>query len=358
MLDNAAHRRHLGLRADQSIEGRTDFDYYAKPLAQRTQRDDRHVIETGEPILNREEPVQLEGSPEATWLETTKVPLRDTDGRVVGLVGISSDITERKAAEEQLKRFAAQLERSNAELQNFASVASHDLQEPLRKIQAFGDRLRTKCANDLGAQGLDYLERMQNAAQRMQVLIQDLLQLSRVTSRAQPFESCDLNVVVDEVLTDLEVAIEQHKAVVEVRGLPTIEADPVQMRQLFQNLIANALKFEKPGEPPVVAITGRILPATDPVAAGVRAIDRVCEIEVRDNGIGFEQKFADQIFVVFQRLHTRTEYEGTGIGLAVCRKITDRHSGRIVAEASEGQGATFRVVLPVTQTTVQTHETQ
>ncbi len=219
MLDNAAHRLHLGLGADQSIEGRTDFDYYAKALALRTQKDDRHVIETGESILNREEPVQLEGATEATWLETSKVPLRDTDGRVVGLVGISSDITARKAAEEQLMRFAGQLERSNAELQNFASVASHDLQEPLRKIQAFGDRLRTKCAGDLGAQGLDYLERMQNAAGRMQVLIQDLLQLSRVTSRAQPFEKCDLNVIVDEVLTDLEVAIEQRKAVIEVSGL-------------------------------------------------------------------------------------------------------------------------------------------
>ncbi len=358
MLDNAAHRRHLGLGADQSIEGRTDFDYYAPPLAQRTQRDDRHVIETGEPILNREEPVQLEGVPEATWLETSKVPLRDTDGRVVGLVGISSDITARKAAEEQLKRFAGQLERSNAELQNFASVASHDLQEPLRKIQAFGDRLRTKCARELGPQGLDYLERMQNAAQRMQVLIQDLLQLSRVTSRAQPFERCDLNVIVDEVLSDLEVAIERCKAVVEVRGLVTIDADPVQMRQLFQNLIANALKFQKPGEPPVVQITGQLVSAADALISASRGNDSFCEITVTDHGIGFDQKFADQIFVVFQRLHTRTEYEGTGIGLAVCRKITDRHGGRIVAEAADGKGATFRVILPVNQPTVPTHETK
>jgi PAS domain S-box-containing protein len=358
MLDNAAHRRHLGLDVEESIEGRTDFDYYIEPLAKRTQQDDRHVIETGEPILNREESVQLEGATESTWLETTKVPLRDTDGRVVGLVGISSDITARKAAEEQLKRFAAQLETSNAELQNFASVASHDLQEPLRKIQAFGDRLRTKCASGLGDQGLDYLERMQNAAQRMQVLIHDLLQLSRITSRAQPFERCDLNVLVDEVLSDLEVAIEQHKAVIEVRGLPVIDADPVQMRQLFQNLISNALKFHKPGRPPVVHIIGRVMKAPPGFIGGARGGERVCEIEVTDEGIGFDPKFADQIFVVFQRLHTRTEYEGTGIGLAVCRKITDRHGGRIVAEAGDGKGATFRVVLPVNQPSVQTNETK
>jgi PAS domain S-box-containing protein len=358
MLDNAAHRRHLGLAVDQSIEGRTDFDYYSEPLARRTQQDDRQVIETGEPILNREEPIQREGSPEATWLETTKVPLRDTDGRVVGVVGISSDITERKAAEEQLRSFAERLERSNAELQNFASVASHDLQEPLRKIQAFGDRLRTKCAGGLGEQGLDYLERMQNAAERMQVLIQDLLQLSRITSRAQPFERCDLNVIVDEVLSDLEVAIEKHKAVIEVKGLTPIDADPVQMRQLFQNLIANALKFHKPGEAPVIHITGRIIEAAAASPSEPGGAERLCEIEVTDQGIGFEQKFADQIFVVFQRLHTRTEYEGTGIGLAVCRKITDRHGGRIMAEAAVGKGATFRVVLPVNQPSVQTHETK
>jgi light-regulated signal transduction histidine kinase (bacteriophytochrome) len=329
-----------------------------EPLAIRTQEDDRHVMETGEPILNREESVQLEGSAEATWLETTKVPLRDTDGRVVGLVGISSDITERKAAEEQLRRFAEQLERSNAELQNFASVASHDLQEPLRKIQAFGDRLRTKCASGLGEQGLDYLQRMQNAAERMQVLIQDLLQLSRVTSRAQPFVRCDLNVIVDEVLSDLEVAIERHKAVIEVSGLPKIDADPVQMRQLFQNLIANALKFHRPGEAPVIHITGRIIQPTEASMSDPRGTERLCQIEVTDRGIGFDQKFADQIFVVFQRLHTRAEYEGTGIGLAVCRKITDRHGGRIVAEGAVGKGATFRVVLPVNQPSVQTHETK
>ena len=254
------------------------------------------------------------------------------------------------------KRFAEQLERSNAELQNFASVASHDLQEPLRKIQAFGDRLTAKCGAQLGEQGRDYLGRMQNAAQRMQVLIQDLLKLSRVTSRAQPFEQCDLNVVVQGVLSDLEVMVEQTQAKIEVNGLPTIAADPLQMRQLFQNLIINALKFHKPNEPPEVSIAGRIYQVQDRLIPGAIPGDTVCQIHIDDNGIGFDEKFAEQIFVVFQRLHPREEYEGTGIGLAVCRKITDRHGGTLVAKSSEGHGASFIITLPVTQPAETIHE--
>jgi light-regulated signal transduction histidine kinase (bacteriophytochrome) len=277
------------------------------------------------------------------------MPLRDVTGRIIGLVGVSADITERKVAEEKLKRFADQLERSNAELQNFASVASHDLQEPLRKIMAFTDRLRAKAGATLNDQARDYLGRIENAAQRMQTLIQDLLKLSRVTSRAQPFAVCNLNGIVGEVLTDLEVRIAEKNGKVIVCDLPAIEADPLQMRQLFQNLIANALKFHKPDVPPEITITCEIDAATDHSLQGAQPGDKIARITVQDNGIGFDQKFAEQIFVTFQRLHTRDEYEGTGIGLALCRKITDRHGGRIVAYSSEGQGATFVVALPVKQ---------
>jgi light-regulated signal transduction histidine kinase (bacteriophytochrome) len=219
----------------------------------------------------------------------------------------------------------------------------------LRKIQAFGDRLRTKCADQLSEQGRDYLERMQNAAQRMQTLVQDLLQLSRVTSRAQPFQACDLMKVVAEVASDLEVRIEQTQGRVEIGELPTIDADPLQMRQLFQNLIANALKFHRPDESPVVHVTAELGTAADHFLPGARPRDRVVQITVQDNGIGFDAKFAEQIFVVFQRLHTKHEYEGTGIGLAVCRKITDRHGGTIMAQSEEGKGATFVITLPVKQ---------
>ena len=355
IMQNRAHRLYLGLRISESIEGRTVFDFFPKDLAERYHADDMYVIETGAPLRNREEPARPT-SPNVVWLSTTKMPLRNPAGRVIGVVCVSSDITARKEADEKLKRFAEKLERSNAELDSFASVASHDLQEPLRKIQAFGDRLRVKCADELGEQGRDYLARMQNASGRMQVLIQDLLKLSRVASRAKPFEPCKLGKVVAEVLNDLEVSIEEKHARIDVGELPLIDADALQMRQLFQNLIVNALKFQKPGESPVVTISCEIETAvTNELPAAPRGSE-FCRISIRDNGIGFEQKFADQIFVVFQRLHTRQEYEGTGIGLAVCRKITDRHGGAIVAKSADGEGATFIVTLPMKQPATPAHE--
>jgi light-regulated signal transduction histidine kinase (bacteriophytochrome) len=336
------------VHSGESVLGKKASDLYPKDLAARHSRDDAFVISTGAPIRNHEEPARP-ASPNIHWLSTTKMPFRNAGGRIIGLLGVNVDITKRKEDEEKLQRFAAQLERSNTELQNFASVASHDLQEPLRKIQAFGDRLKTKCSDQLGEQGRDYLDRMQNAAQRMQTLIQDLLQLSRITSRAQPFQSCDLGKIVREVISDLEVTIEQAGGRMEIGELPSIDADPLQMRQLFQNLIANALKFRRAGETPVVRISSELLTATDYSLAGARPRDKIVKVKIQDNGIGFDPKFADQIFVVFQRLHTKQEYEGTGIGLAVCRKITDRHGGSIVAHSQEGHGATFEVTLPAKQ---------
>jgi PAS domain S-box-containing protein len=353
VLDNRAHRRYLGVSPGENIYGRTAWDIYPKELAAQQAEADRYVLTTGAPIVNREEAARP-AAPNIDWLLTTKVPLRDGSGKIVGLVGVSLDITRRKADEEKLRRFAGQLERSNAELQNFASVASHDLQEPLRKIQAFGDRLAAKCGPELGEQGRSYLERMQNAAARMQTLIQDLLQLSRIASRGQPPQPCDLEKIVSEVIGDLEVRIEQTGGRVEVIGLPVIEADPLQMRQLFQNLIANALKFHRPGVPPVVRVAGEVIPATDHSLAGAKPGDQLATIVVSDNGIGFDPQFGEQIFAVFQRLHTKQEYEGTGIGLAVCRKITDRHGGSIVAHSTPGEGATFTITLPVRQTGVPT----
>jgi PAS domain S-box-containing protein len=348
ILDNAAHRRYLGVAPDRLIEGTTVADYFPPDAVEQFQADDRTILETGQPILNREVPMVREGVVEG-WLETTKFPLRDSRGWIVGLVGVSSDITERKRAEEKMKRFAEQLERSNAELQNFANVASHDLQEPLRKIQAFGDRLRAKCSGQLGEAGLEYLGRMEKAAHRMQLLIQDLLKLSRVVTQAQPFVPVDLDQTMRDVLSDLVVPIGETRADIQVGPLPTVEGDPVQLWQLFQNIVNNAMKFRRPGVRPLIRISGRTFEAPADFLPDSKAGDRYAEIAVQDNGIGFEEKFAEQIFVVFQRLHSRDEYEGTGIGLAVCRKITDRHAGKIVARSSPGGGATFLVTLPVRQ---------
>lgn len=348
VIDNVAHRNFLHMQGIQEVEGKTVFDFYPIETAEEYRREDEGVISTGEPLLCREAPV-VDAKGMTTWFSTTKVPLRDIDRHIVGVVCVATDISERKQAEEKLRLAASQLARSNRDLQDFASVASHDLQEPLRKIMAFGDRLKTKCSEALGETGKDYVERMMDAAERMQKLIQSILMLSRVTSRAQPFKLINLREIIDEVVSDLEVRIEQVGAKVEVGKLPEIEADPLQMRQLFQNLVSNALKFQREGNSPVVSIFGKTLQVPEAQISGVSAGAEVCQIMVKDNGIGFDQKFAEQIFAVFQRLHGRFEYEGTGIGLAVCRKITDRHGGSIMAKSEEGAGAIFIVTLPVKQ---------
>ncbi|NJN09133.1 MAG: PAS domain-containing protein [Richelia sp. RM1_1_1] len=241
---------------------------------------------------------------------------------------------------EQETRQREELTRSNEELQQFAFIASHDLQEPLRKIIAFGDRLKATCENALTDKGYDYLQRMENAAQRMQALIEDLLTLSRLTTKAQPFVQVNLAQVTHEVLSDLEIVIAQTKARIEIGELPTIEADPLQMRQLLQNLIGNALKFHLKTEPPLVKIYSRIF-------TNQQLSSDYCEIVVEDNGIGFDEKYLGKIFNVFQRLHGRTEYQGTGIGLAICRKIVERHQGTITANSEPGKGASFIVKLKV-----------
>lgn len=238
----------------------------------------------------------------------------------------------------ELKEREAALGRSNRELQDFASVASHDLQEPLRKIEAFGDRLAKRCEAQLDDQGQLYLERMLSAAGRMRLLINDLLTYSRVTTKGRPFEPCNLATVAKDVASDLQVRIEETGATVDFSELPSIDADVVQMRQLFQNVISNAIKYHKEGVPPEVRVSARV--SGDDGQA-------VCELQFQDNGIGFEMRYADRIFSIFQRLHGNQEFEGTGIGLATCRKIVERHSGAIEVESVVGEGSTFIIKLPV-----------
>jgi PAS domain S-box-containing protein len=254
------------------------------------------------------------------------------------------DITQRKNDEETLKLYTAKIEQSNRELQDFAYVASHDLQEPLRKVQAFGDRLDTKFAQDLGVEGQDYLKRMRDAAGRMQILINDLLSFSRISTKGTPFVQTDLEKICREVIVDLEISIEEKQAKVEVFDMLTIDADPLQMRQLFQNLIGNAIKFRRKDTPPNV----KIYSIVDELAINAKGdANNVCKIIIEDNGIGFDEKYLDRIFTVFQRLHGRGEYEGSGVGLAVCRKIVERHSGQITAQSVPDEGTKFIITLPV-----------
>ncbi len=277
------------------------------------------------------------------------VPIIGKNGGFIGYRGIVKDITVRKMAEKKLKETLSELERSNSELEQFAYVASHDLQEPLRKIQAFGNRLGAKYANSLNDQGRDYLKRMQNAAKRMQVLINDLLTFSRVSTEPQRFTQVDLNRVVKDCLSNLETRIEQTGGCVKVSHLPTIEADQTQMYQLMQNVIGNALKFHRKDAAPLVKIHARRL-KTQKQNTGERILeDEFCQILVQDNGIGFDEKYLDRIFSVFQRLHGRSEYEGTGIGLANCHKIVTLHGGTITAKSTLGKGATFIITLLVKQ---------
>ncbi len=268
--------------------------------------------------------------------------------------GIFRDISYRKKAKEELIKFNERLEQSNMELEQFAYVASHDLQEPLRKITVFGDRLVSKYYESLGEQGRDYLKRMKSASTRMHTLINDLLTFSRVTTKAQPFTNVDLNIVIEEVLSDLEVRIDEIKGRVDIGDLETISADPLQMRQLFQNLISNALKFHKIDEPPVIKIHGKLINQNEDAEE-----NGFYRLTIEDNGIGFNEKHADRIFGVFQRLHNRNEYQGTGIGLSVCKRIVERHSGNIRTSSSEGHGTKFIITLPVKQTISELeHETQ
>jgi len=219
-------------------------------------------------------------------------------------------------------------------------VASHDLQEPLRKIVAFGQRLRLRYGGKLDVRGLDYLERLERSAQRMQMLLEGLLLYSHVQTKAHPFRPVNLTDVMNNVLADLEVQLEQVHGRVHLDPLPTIEADATQMRQLFQNLFSNGLKFHQPDVPPEIEVRGE--------QVNIDGRDLI-EIRIADNGIGFDPQQSERIFGVFQRLHGPTEYEGTGLGLAICRKIVMRHYGHITVQSEPGKGSVFIVQLPFTQ---------
>ncbi|MEL6149097.1 MAG: PAS domain-containing protein [Chloroflexota bacterium] len=342
VVDYYANNNHVAGLANEEIVGSTIYDIprSLQDLRRVEEAIDR-CLDTGE--MQAVEYTVYEG--DTRYIYETRYA-RMGNNEVMALV---RDMSDQRSAEEKLQRstqelqvFTAELERSNAELQSFAYSASHDLQEPLRKIQAFGDLLVRHAGDDLDENATDYLNRMTGAASRMQQLIDGLLTFSRVTTDARVFRAIDLQQVLDEVLNDLEVSIARAGATITADAMPTVEGDLFQMRQLFQNLISNALKYTAPGNPPQIDITCRVI--------NQGSADYV-RITFTDNGIGFDSKHRDRIFGVFQRLHTRNQYAGTGMGLAICKRIVERHSGEITAVGRKGQGASFIVTLPVKQFT-------
>ncbi len=315
------------IRAGTEIIGSMSFGYGDPPREESKLRELAAKYRVSVEELRRQ--AQSYESRPAFIIEMAKKRL-ETAASLIG------EIVQRKRVEGELEQKAKDLAKSNDELAQFAYVASHDLQEPLRKIGAFGDRLAAHSESVLDEQGRDYLHRMQNAAQRMSNLIESLLELSRVTSKARALEMVDLNKVVSDALSDLELRIQQTGGRVEVDQLPTVMADRLQMRQLFQNLIGNALKFHKEDTSPVVRIH------TQQNGKGT------WEVHVTDNGIGFDEQYLARIFRPFQRLHARSAFEGSGIGLAICNKIVARHLGQITAHSQPGIGSDFIVLLPRT----------
>jgi PAS domain S-box-containing protein len=302
----------------QEVLGKTDLDLFPKEIAEKFIKNDQQIMQSGEKFEGEEFAPHDDG---LHAYISIKAPLKDSEGVVYGMCGVSTDITDRKKMEDKLKR-------SNEELENFAGIASHDLQEPLRKISLSGERL-IDLSPDLDDKSTEYLTKMINASERMKNLIEDLLSYSKVTIKGRPFEQVDLNQIAKESFGDLEVLLQETNGTVNWGNLPTILADSFQMKQLFHNLISNSLKYHQNDIPPVINIYSK------------QNIKNELEIYFEDNGIGFEEKYVEKIFQPFNRLHGRSEFSGTGIGLAICEKIVDRHSGSIKVKSAPNKGATF-----------------
>lgn len=264
------------------------------------------------------------------------------------------EIKDRITSEEKVKELnkellknIEQLESTNRQLDQFAFIASHDLQEPLRKIRTFSDRIVSKYGKSLDSDGKLYMDKMQAACERMQNLINDILVFSKIGISKESLVYCDMNMLLDEVITDMDMQIQEKNAKVKVEALPKIYVYPGLIKPLFHNLITNSLKYAQKGVLPEIIITAT---TEDEPAREIATANKYCRINVHDNGVGFEQQYAEQIFTMFKRLHGNAEYEGTGIGLAICKKIVDEHKGYISAKSEVNKGSVFTISLPVDMT--------
>ena len=295
-----------------------------------------HVTDTGEPfqetiVYNQ---YGIKGTFEGYYLKQGD-----------GVLFTFMNVTRLAEQQKQLEAMNRELARSNESLQHFAFVASHDLQEPLRKVQSFGKMLADQFNGQLGPTGIDLVNRMQSSAQRMSALIHDLLNYARLSTEKEPLRLVKLDSIMQNALADLDLCIQEARPTMQIDPLPVVVGSAVQLRQVFQNLLSNALKFQAVGNSPMVAV--RCQPADPANIPADLPTDKVYwQIEVQDNGIGFSQQYADRIFEVFQRLHGKNKYTGTGVGLAICRRVAETHGGAISVTSEPGKGSTFSVFLP------------
>jgi PAS domain S-box-containing protein len=328
LMINSAGARFLG-KSVEAVLGKDDTELFSPETARVIMEGDRRVLEAGQPLTY--EDVGTAAGVTRTFL-STKGPYRDAQGNAVGVLGISRDISERKRAEEDLQRTAAELARSNEDLQQFAYVVSHDLQEPLRMVSGFCGLLQRRYQGRLGPDADEFIAFAVDGAARMEKLINELLTYARVNTRGHAFAPADAGVVFEQAVANLAAAIQEAGAVITRDALPVVQGDETQLGQLAQNLLANAVKF-RGREPPRVHVSA------ERHGAGWR-------FAVRDNGIGIDAADLKRVFGIFERLHPTSEYPGTGIGLAICKRIVDRHGGRIWAESALGQGSVFYFTLP------------
>jgi signal transduction histidine kinase len=343
--------RLLGYETGTKGDSMDLFEFFRSHLSaeevKKTNNAIHEIIENGETYVRQSSIFTTDGQTK-TIESFGKVQL-DVHGKAVKIFGITHDVTKLKEYEQKLEIKVDQLNRSNHELEEFAYVASHDLQEPLRKISTFGERLRSRCGDQLSEEGTVYLNRMLASADNMRELIDNLLDFSRVTRMQHPFIKTDIRNLIQQVIEELDLSIEDSHAFIDLKPMPDIEVNPVQVKQLFRNLLTNALKFQKPGVPLRISINSNKLSREEKEKLKLRSARNYYKFVVSDNGIGFEEVYAERIFQLFQRLHGKAEYPGSGIGLAICRRIADNHAGTISAASSPGKGATFTIILPETQ---------
>jgi PAS domain S-box-containing protein len=338
LLVNQSDLRHRHFATDQAMLGKTAHDILPSQYADAFDAEDRTVIETGKPLIDHE--IVMENSNgQKLWMMVNKIPLRDAAGKIFGLVGIQRDITEARQnagaiiklnaeLELRVRERTAQLENTNKELESFAYSVSHDLRAPLRSIDGFSKALLEDCQDQLDSTALDYLRRVRAASQRMATLIDDLLLLSRITRSDLRRETTDLSTLADNIVSELRVEQPQRAIDFRVEGGIITSADAGLMRVALDNLLGNAWKFTAKQPKAIISF-------------GVEGRNGQPVYFIRDNGAGFDMRYADKLFGAFQRLHREAEFVGTGVGLAIVQRIIKRHGGQIWAEAAVGKGATF-----------------